>query len=711
MRGIVLLLLAAIVAADVADDCSYVESTRVLVATGRVAKCFEQSPVQEPVKRAIIQTLEAVRDYYPFTDIAQKPPSEPAGYFTKMDFTKGLEDLKKTFENASTISTVYRPTMKLINGFRDGRFSLMVDHVSGQFDNFFATVVGVLPFECRLEVGENGTRLFLDNPVMDFLGMSIADTIRSLTRSGFHVVSIDDIDPIEYLTKFFGDYDIMKSPQASLYYTLKHSQEFPLLKFPLDDIFQTHYLVFSNDPPTKVSFHIGFQNLNVDASYSVTLDDWISNSSIEEEKKAKKAIENFKPRATPQEGQTVFCKQITLDDSKVMNFMEILAFDSSKTYDKNLDTFVQELVECMTEFDKNDAPITVVLPSNGGGSVVLAAAVQALLLPSSDFRVAAAMRKSEVSKTIGPDVSSAYGFALDTEKCDTMSKKEFGTFWADTVVDDFGDGVKHERTKQTLLDMKSSLKKLLPYALKKNVRKPTDIVVVTDGFCFGACALFVDNIIRSGAAIVAGFGATIPGKELFAAGQGTTGVIDPAKMFPELNNMTELYGLRFSTPVFETFDVSADMNVATPSEYMVYSTDVHTGFYGGFVYYSEEHRQNMAIKTSAVHELFKTKCNAKNKRLLLVTDKCSSKESNAVLSGYVCGENGEWDATTCKVATCESGYVVDFANNKCVQNTCDFRNDPTQSSSAKSGVSASALLRPVMSFIAAVFIALYHIIF
>jgi len=276
----------------------------------------------------------------------------------------------------------------------------------------------------------------------------------------------------------------------------------------------------------------------------------------------------------------------------------------------------------------------------------------------------------------------------------------------DTVSDVFGEGaVVHERTKTTVIDMKKTMEKLAPLRMQKNVRIPTEIIVATDGYCLGACAIFVNNIIRSGAAIVAGFGPTIPDEQLFAAGLSPSIAIDPADLFTDL---TTTYGLRFSTPVFEIFDLSSNSQPHIPDAFKVYPIDVHSGYYDEYICeptYYQRAPAGLLNKTYDVYQKFKEECNPNNQHLLLVGD-CTSDKENAVLGGRPCdASTGKWKKNICKVASCKEGNVVDFNNDVCVDNPCDYHNIPHPPKPTPP-VSASSLLRPIVSVLAAVFIAL-----
>jgi len=294
-----------------------------------------------------------------------------------------------------------------------------------------------------------------------------------------------------------------------------------------------------------------------------------------------------------------------------------------------------------------------------------------------------------------------------------MTPYEVEQFWKQEEKDTFGKAV-HTRTKKFFECFESSFDYIAKYSLKKHIRKPTEIILATDGFCFSACSFFVYNSIRAGSAIVAGYGVTAPGDEQFVASQCPSRVITPASYFSDLANLNRVAGVDVRSTFLESYNVSANMDEIIPADYDILRIDKHCGYYENFDPNTTELLQHI----KAVYEEFKTKCNPANKRLFLVNENCTSKDPNALFSGYVCGSNGEWDKKTCKISSCKPGYTVDFDNNKCVRNPCDPRMPyvPAQSSSSEKPVPVSSVtsssnsLYPMIGMIiTAIIIAIHHL--
>jgi len=321
--------------------------------------------------------------------------------------------------------------------------------------------------------------------------------------------------------------------------------------------------------------------------------------------------------------------------------------------------------------------------------VVLEELMELLLMPNSDYRMLAAIRKTDVSKHIAVEYEDgvfAQEFSDLERKCKHVNDPE--KFWKKTVVDDLGNGVKHTRTEKYFLAYRENLQDIyLECALHDNIRKPTDIVVATDGFCFSACSIFVYNCLRTGSAIVSGYGATHPGDTRFVAAQCPSSVIPPGELFDELAD-NQKYGLNFQATFFESYTISSK-NSVTPGDFEIWRIDKHTGFNESVGI----DIRDMVPYLKAVQVEYQESCNPHNQRLFLV-DNCTVEDPNARDTGHPCGENGQWDKTQCKIFTCAMGYYVDFDNNTCVESICDIRVEDDDDS--------SALVHPIAALIVAV---------
>ena len=676
----------------------------------------------DPVYRKyILENLRYIRDLYPYVEIAKNPPSKPAGYFKTWDYDAQLAQLEKKFnESGNIVSKVFRATIEFVNGFRDGHFYLVVYNPQ-KYPNIFSTFVAVLPFQWDIIMQSDGKRSILissNDASTDFLSSSQISIIENAYSKKVYVDTVDGKKAFDFFSGFFGDINEMKSVQGRLISAKAMAEGgFYPVEHPIDHLFTNHTLVFSDG--TKLYFTLGFLNTkNRPKSRASAVEYGIKKLVEVVEPKTElgilEAIENHKQvvRSKRAEHVHVLCGK---SKDGEMNYMSIRSFAPS-----NSTVYIQELVECIADFDNNDKPIAVIFPRNGGGSNYLRELTQYLLMPTSELRLVEAYRKSNRTEKIFINqgyYSSYIQPSVVTQSCSYMNKTTGIEWYAVDDTDDFGNGVVHVRTKKMLSSLRSSVRSYRNRCLKKHVRKPTEIIAVTDGLCFSACSLFVGACIRSGSAIVAGYGGTTPGDELFVAAQNPSSVIYAGSYNTTFRTYYNETGLLFATPFSETFNFSKKLNEKIPGDYDILRIDAHTGYYKALGYDLDD----LLNHTKSVYERFKTHCNPANKRLFLVDENCTSDDPWALYSGHPCGSNGKWDMSKCKISACQPGWITDFDRNKCVRNACDPRDfayntssysdpdDPSSSSSSSSGhveMSRASGLFPELAIFSSVIISL-----
>jgi len=698
-----ILVLAAVVSAaeELSEECKYVNSTYRLKNLTMIELCFNNYTVHDSYKNAILDSLKYIRDVYPYVEIAKRPPSSPSGYYKTMDYDAGLKDLEKKFnESGNVISKIFVPATEFVHGFRDGHFSFGV-YLHHQYPNIFANIYAVLPFLWEITVEPGGKRRIYIKPNGDsatsFLSWSQITLMEAEYAAKMYVDTIDGKDAFKFLADFLGDQNEMKTAQGRLYLSRMMTQSgFYIIEYPVTHMFKNHTLVYGDG--SKMEFGLSFYNndnrKSRDTEEFGKRRSYVEFVDREREEELNEIIENPDRyiRSKREAHKEVICGMNKEGD---MNYIVI------KTFSPNNGTvYLNELLECVADFDKNDKPIAILLIRNGGGYVKLRELIQYLLMPTSDPRGIEAVRKSNYTRYIFVNESyhSVYlNPATIPFQCTVFNKTTVADYWEYEDRDEFGKDAVHVRTKKMYESFYSWLKSYRNKCLRTHVRKPTEIIALTDGFCFSACAFTVNNMIRSGSGIIAGFGATTPEDELFPAGQCPSSVIWPGNYNKTIYNYYDQTGIVIRTPITESYNISKKMNEIIPGDYDILRIDVHSGYnessnytLDALLYYSKRALDN-----------YQTKCNPRNKRLLLVDENCTSTDPYVLYSGHPCGSDGKWDMKTCKISACQPGWITDFDRNKCVRNDCDTRDhkyntssysdpDPSSSSSSSSSELNSA---------------------
>ena len=195
----------------------------------------------------------------------------------------------------------------------------------------------------------------------------------------------------------------------------------------------------------------------------------------------------------------------------------------------------------------------------------------------------------------------------------------------------------------------------------KNQRKPTDIIVFTDGYSFSSGAFLIKYLQYHGGAITAGyFPNQIIKKENFDSGSCASGLYSPDVIdYFELEEFKALNKLNYSMSVAGVQFFFESNDLTHPLEYAVSPVDEIVNIYPELDYLNDLLLQDDYDKfinaSFKILDKYKTKCNPDNKKLLLLTNKCDGKfGNNYTHGGYKCGNNGYW-TEECVPSYCDIG--------------------------------------------------------
>jgi len=114
-----------------------------------------------------------------------------------------------------------------------------------------------------------------------------------------------------------------------------------------------------------------------------------------------------------------------------------------------------------------------------------------------------------------------------------------------------------------------------------------------------------------------------------------------------------------------------DFNFKYPLEYSLTPVDERVEI---FQYLKSSTYQLFIDEAKKIFDKYKTQCNPKNKKLVLVSGECDNKFENSYThGGYECGDDGKW-SNKCVPSYCDQGNVFNYTSNKCIpiQETVDF---------------------------------------
>ena len=210
------------------------------------------------------------------------------------------------------------------------------------------------------------------------------------------------------------------------------------------------------------------------------------------------------------------------------------------------------------------------------------------------------------------------------------------------------------------------------YLLTNKTKKPTEILVFTDGYSFSCTSFFIKRLQIYGHGIIIGYNSRPDlTKSDFDASQSNSAVetFTNSEYSTNLDNLGFLHHITF----IEEFDPNDKGTPQTPMEFQIYPVDEISNIYVG---YKDEIYERFINKAKTIFDKYNNldngECNPDNKYLYFETDECDSiLNIDKAHGGYICGANGKWDKTKCVAAYCDLGYILSDDRTKCIRDTCE----------------------------------------
>jgi hypothetical protein len=208
-------------------------------------------------------------------------------------------------------------------------------------------------------------------------------------------------------------------------------------------------------------------------------------------------------------------------------------------------------------------------------------------------------------------------------------------------------------------------------SIKSKIKKPHEIIIFTDGYSFSAASDFIKTTYLAGGAIIVGYNGN-PNFETFDSSQNPASVINTGnyKTVDSVSQAIEDLGFSLYYTYKEYFDINYEGNPQIPLEFQIHEIDERFEFYKK---YSDDYYNDFLEEAHYIFEKYKTECNPKNKRLLLITDECVF-DNSMMHGGYGCGSDGKW-SKTCVPSYCDNGYIYDSKTNTCIEDICLIKKD------------------------------------
>ena len=629
--------------------------------------------------RQITKLLQELFESYIYVDIAQNPPDIgiPNYHHRKINLIEELGNI--SFENRKFYE-FYQEIESVLCAVKDGHLAInAVETPSGiQFFEYWA----IIPFRYIVRDYKGNKRVFITirEDYINFYDNHTQNFIRSHLE--IPIKTINDQDPIDYIQNW-SPFVVVKNINSKFTHNLRYLPGFYLFFSPLNysEFMQNEY-EFDDNKILRISYYIGkpeikneqFKNLFIETlrkykniRYLPPLEE-IKNKFLHKKK--------LKNKENNEEKKIDWDKHYEEDKNfikcRVDNKNEVNVFVQN-TFNLEYEIAAGQIFQCAELFHSNKYPIILIEDTNNGGYPSLSYLMIQLFQMREVERTYSAVRYSDnIVKYF--NIENEYGKdnIYDPDTCKTINS--FDEF--NETIDFYnysGLNITHKRTNvfvelNSLNERKALNEFRKKYENSPNLKRPTDIIVFTDGYAFSSGSTFIKGLQNIGGAIIVGYsGNPKIEKDLFDASQSDSGVFyfDDSEIS---KNLEKLGFIIYCFTIIEVFDDSYKSPNPIPREYTMIPVDYRVDIYSQ---YSDDIYDDFIKEGKKIHKEFNENnyCNFNNKKLLLHDDiNCKEIEKlEHAHGGYQCGENNQWNISHCVPYYCDIGYSFDQHLKKCVE--------------------------------------------
>ena len=636
--------------------------------------------VPEEKAKNILKYLQEAIDLYIYKDIAKNPPEFPE--FPNYHHRK--VDLKDEIGKISTKNRkyyeFYQEIEKILLTTRDLHF-LIGSHETERGIQF-SQYIAFLPFNFYIKkYGEkNEPRIFISKRAeIQFFGEHVQKYVDE--HLDMPIKTINDIDPFDYIQNW-GQYRGCKSPHCQFVYMLSTISIFYLSFSPLDysDLILNEY-EFEDNSILRVPYLISKPKINENKEYNSYF-----LKTIKKYNKYSIQIptpDEIKEKYLISKGLKKKLKINKVQEEKIQ--WDISYIDEDSNYfkcrvdkEEEVNVFVQnsfsidpyethgKIFDCAQLFHSNEYPLIIIETKNGGGYPYISLLLIQLFQMRSFERTFSSFGTSEGSKKY----YDLYQWGVIS--ADTCGEISISNLENITNFYDYNDlNVSHTRTVPTISILDNYDRQALndfrkDFENSKNLKRPTDIIIYTDGFSYSATSTFIKGFQHIGGAITVGYfgNPKINGTDVFDASQADSGIFD-FEGSETYNKLKELGWTIYGITIEEVFDGTIIDGKEYPREYTILPVDYRVDIYSE---YSDDIYGQFISEGKTIFDSVNNKktCDLKNDRLLMHSDNCKNIAEH-LHGGYKCGDDGHWDETTCVPYYCDIGYSFDKENNICVR--------------------------------------------
>ena len=624
----------------------------------------------------IIQYLIGIfNDAYAFNEISVNPP-QPSfnnNYHEKIDIYNELQNIKRNLNDETTVYEFYREISLSISKLKDCHIQLHWNLLNPE--EFY--IIAPIDFIIK-ETDDGKPQLFANCLVEDFLECITCENIDEVfeiyeKNEEIPIKSINNKNPFDFINDFGKDFLSTKNEHATFSFKLKNHNNQDLSDYPLSiEEFSQLDIEFESGDIINTKFYIGSQiDIENNERRNLNMKNKIKNKRRKNVKKKtkKRNLHNYINWYHKSKDDTFKCYEDTVNS---INVYYISSFAPEDQKD-----FIKAFEDCYKHFDKNEYPIIVINDVNEGGSVYLSQIFLGIISPlmpldlyKGRIRISDSFKETEEIKNY------IERYLTSSENC-LHTNYDRLTSQSQRVQVKYNEDISMDLTQMFFINNITTHNYI--ENARKNMdhkRKPTDILIFTDGYSFSAASLFIQYLQRIGGGIITSYlGNPNRNNTFFDISQSPSPVFthNILKIFSpdNYNNLLNMNeedenSWTIQIPGIQSFYDIEDYNNSL--EYEVIGPDISSNIYVNF---DEEKYDRFIHRATEILNQYKNECNPNNKNLIKISEKCDNKFGNKYThGGYECGQNGKWNNTNCVASYCDPGYLFNKKIKKCIRDIC-----------------------------------------
>ncbi|EKE40850.1 hypothetical protein ENU1_077820 [Entamoeba nuttalli P19] len=613
--------------------------------------------------KILVDLLHTYFEAYVYKDILKAPPqpSFSRTYYKSVDIDTELKNINI---NTSCLYDFLVDIQKIIISTGDSHLNFFIRPEQGKPNALFFDFYYSLPF--KVSISNTKQMYLLPQSLTDPFNESIPISI--VRNQDIVVKYINGKDPFYVIRRFADLFVPLKCPHARFTnaqksFTFGSIGRTPLPKSYLNTKFEIEWENGEKDVISYFILRINRSSMSkrarkkVDGLYTSGIGNILLPEDVFDSlSRGYNKLKKNEDLGYVSNDKMVSC---SVNTTKKINTFVLTSFAP----DDDWQNYQLVIKQCINLFDENSYPIQIILPLNGGGYVTYAQNIEKIFAPHDDVNLIVSARISNFTEKVMKQVEAKS--IKNPPNCQPREKTNvdvLGDWYMNPRIINYGNN-EHKIIQPSLIDENGEIIE----RFINNQRKPTDIVVYTDSFCFSGCSIFTKGLKERGSAIITGFGGDPNGNiDEFEVGQSPTTVLFLNEYLGKSSDPFIGYGYGLSLSFFETFRFNYNYNETIPREFLPDIVDERVDIFS----FSSNDYSAFIESTLTIIEKYKTRCNPKNKRLVKKTTNCDSKiKIPHAHGGYECDDNGFW-STKCVPTYCDYGYLFDFDTKRCILQSC-----------------------------------------